>query len=146
MCGQTFSSYIEPVSRLQERVINAIFYPPNFSNSPPIFKNNNLLRLPAIFKLKLLTFVYESINKISPTCFHNFFSLSSSVHQYQTRQSSGGCLFLLQCNSQLYGIKSIRYHGAKLWNTLFMDIRNSPTKYSLKKKLKTHLIISNNIM
>ena len=69
-----------------------------------------------------------------------FFLFCSSVHQYATRQASQGDLFMSQKNSLQYGLKSIRYLGAKLWNALPVELRNAPSKISFKAKLKIYLL------
>ena len=64
--------------------------------------------------MRLLSFVYEAINKLAPDCFHNFFSLNSSIHCHDTRQSTHGDLFLLllvKLNTLQYGLKSIQFGG-----------------------------------
>ena len=138
--GQTYASYIEPVFRLQKKAIRAISFQPRLSPSLPIFKDLKLLKLSDIFELRLLTFVFDSVNKTSPECFHNFFVFNSSVHLYCTRQASQGDLYLTRQNSLQYGLKSLRYLGAKLWNTLPAELRNAPSKISFKAKLKTYLL------
>ena len=138
--GQTYASYIEPVFRLQKKAVRAISFQPRLSPSLPIFKDLKLLKLSDIFELILLTFVFDSVNKTSPKCFHNFFIFNSSVHQYCTRQASQGHLYLTQQNSLQYGLKSLRYLGAKLCNTIPTELRNAPSKISLKAKLKTQLL------
>ena len=45
-----------------------------------VFFDLKILKLQGLFHLKLLIFVYESIHKISPVCFHNFFETLASVH------------------------------------------------------------------
>ena len=46
----------------------------NFTSpSSPIFSDLKILKLNDLFHLKLLLFVYESVNRISPSVFHNFF-------------------------------------------------------------------------
>ena len=138
--GQTYASYIDPIFKLQKRAVRAISFQPRMSPSLPIFNDFKLLKLSEIFELRLLTFVFDSINKTSPSCFHDFFLLSSSVHQYSTRQASQGDLYMFKKNSLQYGLKSIRYHGAKLWNTLPLELRNAPTKIMFKTKLKIYLL------
>ncbi len=78
----------------------------------------NILELHDLFNFKLLIFVYDSVNKISPACFHNFFETLSSVHQYNTRQASKGDIFMTQENTFLYGLRYIKYAGAKAWNDI----------------------------
>ena len=82
----------------------------------------------------------EALNLNWQSCFHNFFLLNSSVHQYSTRQASQGDLYLFRKNSFQYGLKSIRYLGAKLWNSLPVELRNAPSKLSFKKQMKIHLL------
>jgi len=72
----------------------------------------------------------------------HFFNYNSSVHGYNTRQSQRGDIFMIQTNSSLYGLKSIRYLGAKSWNELPMEIRKLSSKKLFKKKLKAYLIHS----
>ena len=138
--GQTYESYIDPIFKLQKKAVRAISFQPRLSHTLPIFKDLKLLTLSEIFELRLLTFVYDSVNKTSPSCFHNFFLLSSSVHQYSTRQASQGDLFLFRKNSLRYGLRSIQYLGTKLWNSLPMELRNAPSKISFKKQLKIYLL------
>ena len=73
----------------------------------------------------ILTFVFKALNKISPTCFHNYFTPNSSVHRFGTCQVTRGDLFKSFKNTNLYGLKSIKYFGSKLWNTLPLFIRVS---------------------
>ena len=134
--GQTFTSYVDPIFKLQKKAVRAISFQPRMSPSLPIFKDLKLLTLSELFELRLLTFVFDSVNKTSPSCFHDF----SCVHRCSTRQASQGDLYLFRRNSLQYGLKSIRYLGAKLWNTLPIELRNSPSKTSFKVKLKIYLL------
>ena len=65
--GQPFDSCIEPLSKLQKRAVRAISHQPFLAHSLPIFKDLKSLRVVDIFKLRLLSFVYESDNMVAPT-------------------------------------------------------------------------------
>ena len=138
--GQTYASYIDPIFKLQKNAVRAISFQSSMSPSLPIFNDLKLLKLSELFELRLLTFVFDSVNKSSPTCFHDFFLLNSSVHQYSTRQASQGDLYMFRKNSLQYGLKSIRYLGAKLWNALNVELRNASSKILFKTKLKSYLL------
>ena len=138
--GQTYASYIDPIFKLQKKAVRAISFQSSMSPSLPIFNDLKLLKLSELFELRLLTFVFDSVNKSSPTCFHDFFLLNSSVHQYSTRQASQGDLYMFRKNSLQYGLKSIRYLGAKLWNALSVELRNASSKILFKTKLKNYLL------
>ena len=138
--GQTSALYIEPIFKLQKKALRAISHEHTRSHTLPIFKTLKLLRLQDVFQLKMLSFVFESINKLNPMCFHDFFTCTSSIHECHTRHSYRGDVFLAHKNSLKYGLKSIRYMGAKMWNDLPVELRNSPSKHSFKKHLKTHIL------
>ena len=138
--GLTFASYIDCIAKIQKKAIRIISHQSYTSHSLPIFKELRSLRIPDIIQLKLLTFDYETTNNSISSCFHEFFNHNSSVHNYNTRQSHRGDIVIVQTSSSLYGLKSIRYLGAKYWNELPAEIRNSSSKTVFKKKLKTYLI------
>ena len=138
--GQTFASYLEPIFKLQKRAVRAISHQTFLAHSYPIFKELKLLRIDDVFKTKLLTFVYESINKLTPVYFHNFFCHVTSIHSHNTRQSTSGGQFLAQRNTLQYGLRSIRYTGAKQWNGLPTTMRFSSSKFLFKKHLKDYFL------
>ena len=132
--GNTLASYTNPVYKLQKKLVRII------SSQPASLE---LLRITDVFQLKLLTFVFETVNRISPRCFDDFFLLNSSVHEYNTRQASKGDLFLAQKNTLQYGLNSIRYKGAKLWNEIPVELRSSYSKASFKIKVKMYFLCHN---
>ena len=119
--GLTHETHINPVFLLQKRAIRAAAFEPFTSPSTPIFSDLKILKLQDLFHPKLLIFVYESIYKISPLCFHNFFETISSVHQYGRRQANKGNIFLTQQNTKQFGVRSVRYFGAK---SLYTNVPN----------------------
>ena len=72
-----------------------------------------------------------------PDSFTNLFRTVDSVHYYQTRAAESRNLYIpksLQSNAQ----KSILNKGAKLWNEIPCEIRDSRTIHSFKEKLREH--------
>ena len=141
--GLTFETYINPVFLLQKRVIRAIAFEHFNSSATPLFSDLKILKLHDLFKLKLLSFVYDCVNKISPSCFHSFFDLVESVHQHSTRQVAKNYIFLTQKNTLQYGLRSVRYYGAKCWNEIPVGIKLLPSAISFHCKLKAFLLESN---
>ena len=104
----TFSSYIEPLLKLQKNAIRNISHQKALSHSLPLLKCCQLLRVSGVFKLKLLTFVYDSMKMCAPSCFHGYFSLSSTVHNDATRQSCRNDLYLIRKNTPVWsGLNSV---------------------------------------
>ena len=89
---------------------------------------------------EILKFVYKSLNGLSPSPFLNYFQLSNTVHNHETRQAAGGNIFQSIRNTFLYGRRSIEYCGAKLWNSIPTFIKMSVTFNIFKSKLKKFLI------
>ena len=137
--GLTYEVHTKPIYLLQKKVVRAIAFKSFTSPSTPIFSDLKILKLYDLFELKLLTFVYESVSMISPVFFHNFFETLSSVHRYDTRQASKGDIFMTQENTLQYGLRSVRYAGAKCWNNIPYVIKQSPSVTSFRWKLKLHM-------
>ena len=104
--GLTYDIHTKPIYLLQKKVVRAIAFKSFTSPSAPIFSDLKILKLYDLLDLKLLIFVFESVNKISPSCFHNFFEILSDIHQYDTSPIQGrlvGVIFLwhkrIHCNT-----------------------------------------------
>ena len=141
--GLTYDTYIKPIFILQKKVVRAITFNNFSAPSAPIFLTLRLLKLQDLFEMKLLTFVYEAVNKLSPSCFHEFVDVLSQVHQHDTRQARKGDILLTRKNSLQYGLKSIRYAGAKSWNSISHVIKQAPTVMSFRHQLKLHFFATN---
>ena len=141
--GLTYDTYIKPIFILQKKVVRAITFNNFSAPSAPIFLTLRLLKLQDLFDMKLLTFVYEAVNKSSPSCFHEFFDVLSQVHQHDTRQARKGDILLTRKNTLQYGLKSIRYAGAKSWNSISHVIKQAPTVMSFRHQLKLHFFTNN---
>ena len=141
--GLTYDTYIKPIFILQKKVVRAITFNNFSAPSAPIFLTLRLLKMQDLFEMKLLTFVYEAVNKLSPSCFHEIFDVLSQVHQHDTRQARKGDILLTRKNSLQYGLKSIRYAGAKSWNSISHVIKQAPTVMSFRHQLKLHFFATN---
>ena len=141
--GLTYETQINPVFLLQKRVVRAISFEHFTAPSMPIFSDLKILKVHDLFQLKMLSFVYDCINKIAPPYFHSFFELVDSVHQYSTRQATNNDIFLTQMNTLQYGLRSVRYFGAKCWNDIPVEIKKSPSANNFRQKVKAYLFERN---
>ena len=80
-----------------------------------------------IFKLQLASFVYACMNRLAPPVFDNYFNYISNIHDHNTRQADRGDIFIERRNTMQYGIKTVRYAGTQLWNSIPIEIRRSPS-------------------
>ena len=91
----------------------------------PIFANLEFLKIDGIRQLQLLSFVYDCHNKQAPVHVHEYFVPCSQVHWFNTRLASRGDLFFERKHTFQYGIRSIEFTGAGLWNMLPVFLRES---------------------
>ena len=104
--GLIYDTYTKPIYLLQKKVVRSISFKNFSSPSTPIFYDLKILKCNDLLQLKLLTFVYEPVNLITPTPFHNFFDMLSTVQQYDTRQARKGDIFMTYKNTLQYGLRS----------------------------------------
>ena len=140
--GLTFVSYLNPLFTLQKKVLRCIKFEPFSAPSAPMFQPLKILKLEDTLHLNILTFVYKAINKLSPSHFHNYFHLSTSVHKIGTQQATRGDLFKSLKSTAMYCLQTIQYFGSKLWNTLPLFIRVVCSVTAFRSKLKARIISS----
>ena len=103
MWGLTYDIHTKPIHILQKNVVRAITFNNFAAPSTPIFLELKILKLYDLFHLKPLSFVNECVKKTSTSYFHDYFTLLSSVYQYDTRQARMGGIFLnrrIRCNME----------------------------------------------
>ena len=125
---------------LQKKIIKMMTFNKQTAHSTAIFANVQLLKIDDIRQLQLLSFVYDCLNKLAPTCFHHYFVKCSQVHSYSTRLASRGDLFLERKNTFQYGIRSIEYNGTRLWNMIPSHIREASSSSVFKNNLKKYFL------
>ena len=141
--GLTYNSYIKPIFTLLKEAVRAIAIENHCAPSSSILPALQLLKLQDLFELKFLSFVYESVSKMSLSCFHGFFGLLYNVHQYHSRQASRSGIFLTRRFTLEYGLKSVRCVGATSWKSIPILIKQAVSISSTRRQAKLHLFFIN---
>ena len=140
--GLTYPTLLNPVFILQKKAVKAMTFSDITTPSLLSFNKLQLLRLTDISNLQLASFVFECVNGLSPQFFENYFTSIASKHGNGTRQSTRGSLFLERQHTIQYGIRSVQYSGAKLWNSIPSEIRLSSTVKQFRTKLNKYYLKS----
>ena len=140
--GSIFSPILILSSYFKKKILKIITFNKVIASSAPLFDALQILKLNDIFKLQVTSFVYECLNNLAPIYFREYFVNIHSVHNIGTRQSKKGGRFALRCNTTQYGLRSIHYSGVRIWNSLPVEIRESPSLSVFKKKLKDLFLVS----
>ena len=117
-----------------------------------------MLKVRDLISLDQLKLVFDFHMKRLPSDLMSLFQLSSDVHT-QTRELNSTVnrhLYIPKVKSTTYGLDSIRYHCAKLWNTKFksgtiqvddekvnnVNVHKIKTRNGFKNVLKKHFLHS----
>ena len=105
-----------------------------------LFRDLELLKLSDIHSLQLLSFVYDCVNHIASNYFSDNFRHVSDVHSFCTRQVKRDDVFLERKYTTQYGIRSIQYSDAKLWNSIPVELRSHETASQFRAKMKVYFL------
>ena len=138
--GLTFPSFLTQLSTVQKKAIRIISFSEPKSHSEPLFKSLNLLKLNDLIEFQILSFIYQWSHKLLPPCFSEYFKFTSSVHSHSTRQSCNRNLYVASVNTAQYGLRSLKFAGPRLWNSLPTCITNTSSLRIFRKTLKTSIL------
>ena len=142
--GNSAITTIAPLYILQKRAVRLIcdqnFLINEFRKPPsaPLFKKLSILTINDLFKYELLKFVYNSLTKSNPRQFHDYYNFSSST--ITTTNVRENKLILPISRTTNYGLKSLRFIGAKTWNSIPLSLRSSTSLKVFTIKIKEYLI------
>ena len=88
----------------------------------------------------MISYVFKIKHGLAPLYLQDAFLQQSNVHSYNTRLSHNGAYALPKVKS--FGMKSFRYLGAKLWNSLNSHLVQITEFNLFKSSLKKHLFSS----
>lgn len=83
------------------------------------------------------TFMYECVNGNAPHMFKEYFTVNRNVHSHNTRQLNHLHIVKWHLNIRKF---SFRVHGAQLWNSIPLNIRESKSLNIFKSKMKRYLL------
>ena len=143
--GINASEYlINSLQILQNKVLRLIasISQDSFVHCADIRKTFGILTVKDQIKVQITSIMWDYDHDTLPPHLNSFFIRSSEVHHHNTRGASCGKLFFKPINSTSYGLKSLKFKGAKIINDfLGTDIyRNAKTKKAFLKNSKLDLV------
>ena len=128
-CGQVNNQKLE---QIQERALRILFADYNSSYLELLNRAGTTTLL--IQRLRLIALaVFKSLHGLNPPCLNDMFT--PKYVPYQLRDSS--LLEQSRCRTTTYGLRSISYIGAKLWNDLPNDFKATTDFTDFKRMLQT---------
>ena len=131
--GNTHKSTLTPIITLQKRALQIITFSNYNDHSNPLFKALEIIKFEDIIFLHNAIFMYDFHSGTLLSAFSNYFTAVNKRHKYNTRLAS-------RCPIRTnYGKFSIKFQGAKIWNSLSEETK-SLHRLSFKKTLKREII------
>ena len=144
--GGTSYNNLRPLHVLQKRAVRLITNNDSINpdgsriHSSPLFYETGILTIYDIFKLQLAIFIFKCLNHYNPPQFSNYYSYVSD--DYNTSSSRKKLLRTPMARTSKYGLNSIKCLGAKIWNDIPLELRESSSANLFKTILKRHLLSS----
>ena len=108
-------------------------------NTDPLFRHAGILKLTAIHKYLLSTFMFRLRIKDLPEIFDQFCKTNSDVHTYSTRQLDDYYVPPWRLDIRK---RSPSVQAPLIWNNLPSSVKKCKTLPNFKLWLKKHLVVS----
>ena len=83
--GNTFSTYLDGLMKLQKRAIRTICGESKFAHTAPLFKKMNMFNFDELFIYSLGIFMFKFHSSLLPKIFITFFTYNRNIHSHYTR-------------------------------------------------------------
>ena len=136
--GTAPKKYLDPLIKIQKKIVRIITFSPYLCHTDPIFKDLNLLPISKLVtqRIGLLMFKY-SIHSL-PSVIEDLFTCNTSVSNHNTRNKSK----LRQPRSNCeYMYRNISFTGVYIWNKIQDHINVYSTYSTFKDALKSFLLV-----
>ena len=129
----TYKKNAQAIDKIQERGLRYVFK--DFTSTyDELLSRADLPLLETARKRTVVTTVYKILNGLSPVYLSDLFH--SANIQYNLRNNSGK-LVLARKNTELWGIRSFQYQGARTWNSISSDLKSCNELSTFKKRLSS---------
>ena len=128
--ANTYQSNLDPLKKLQKKIIRIISFAGFTDHRPHIFKKLSLLPFDQVNKEKVALFMFRYFNKMLPSAFDAFFTLNKDLHNHNTRSSAKIHINYIRTN---YSKRSIKCRGSQIWNSLPTAVKTAKSNHIFKK-------------
>ena len=137
--GATYKSYLMKLKRLQNKALRIISKTKIRGKITPQYYKYEILKLEDLYNFEIAKLMYQFTHSKLPLNFNHYGAYASDVSSYSTRRTSSNDIFLPRFMSSKTQ-HSIKYIGAKIWNNIPSDLKN--TSYSKFKESYKKFLLS----
>ena len=132
--GNTYTSALKPLVTSHKRIIRTITFSSRYTHSAPLFKELGIFNLNEINTYCAAIYVFKSIHNLMFSNDNYIFAVDIHCRNMRDPLRLRVPRFTATQRQQ-----SIMYHGATIWNSFPVEIRNSLTLLSFKNKIKAFI-------
>lgn len=133
--GNTSLSNIERICKLQKRAARIILRADYNTPSVDMFRELGWQSISQRINYNKAVFTYKALNNLTPDYISNMLTPVSETHNRTLRSSVNGTLAVPRSRSSVFD-RSFSHSAPRLWNSLPIDVRNSPNLNNFKSNLK----------
>ena len=137
--GNTYKSYLDPLVKLQKRLVRIICGSPRNTHSAPLFSELNILTVSKLYIHSVQMFMYKFHHGNLPEIFTSFYTVNRDIHNYRTRQYN--CLHVPKVLTD-QAIRWIRYTGVICFNYFSRLIPLDRSFVTYKKLVKRFVLFN----
>ena len=137
--GSSYKTYIDIFYKIQKKAIKILSGANLFDSSTKHFKKLGILKLQDLHKVEVGYLIKRYFNNNLPIEIMNFFTPTRSFSARTTRLTSQKFSLSIPRFKTVKLQHSLKYVGAKIWNSIPDEIKNLP-KSTFKKKYKQYLL------
>ena len=140
--GHCTVTHCTRILKLQRRAARIVLQADILTPSEFMFRELNWLPFFKRVNYHKCVLMYKSLKNIAPDYLTERFMKVSETHNRQLRSADNDLLKVPYSRTKYYD-NSFTVSGAKLWNSLPLNIRQSPSIDSFKCRIKAHLLETN---
>ena len=143
--AQIINKHVNRIIKLQDSAIRIINFAKSHDSRGQLYKNMKILKFSD--NIYVSNFLFAHDNFKLPSIFDNYFMFSMNQHSYPTRAATRNLILLPETLTKVYGINSITYQSAHIWNSILRedsnkDFSNNPNssykKFIFKQNLDSY--------
>ena len=135
--GNTFDSYLKPLSVAQKRAVRLIVGARKYDHTDPIFKSLNIMRLKQIYIFAVQTFLFRFHRNLLPSFFDEFYQCNKVYHNHDTRNQTS---FRTPLIKSFPASRSVRVSGVPIFNYFTKLLKTDCSIITYKIHLKKHIL------
>ena len=142
MCwGNNYQTNLNKICTKQNKCIRSIFFANKQEPSLPYYQILEVLKFENVVKFKICSLAFKLYNNPStvPAIFHNFLTPTTTVHSYNTRNSTKLNFYRPQVRTNI-GKFTLKYSASVMWEAVPLALKKANTFNKFKKLYKAHLI------